>query len=432
MADARRRRSCMGDKVILNTLLLAWGDLNRPGNRYMAFDKRTGQTIWMSSPQARHYDTNYSTPIVANIDGVDALVVGGTDGSFHALKVNTGEPIWRVDVSKRAILNSVLYRDGVVYLTHGEENIGTTEMGMIAALDARRKGDLKDDAFKWKTLGFLPTYASPVMDNERLYTVDNSAIVAGVRPAERQAAVGARSRHAAEGIAAARRWQALRRHREWPLLHPEAVGDRRRGARRGVARFAGDAGSDRRVADCRGRPHLRDVDGRDVRDRQAQSSGWREACGGRAKARPHCRAGHQRMCRSFRTSRCSRRVRSRRSSFGSLTPAVVLIREEKAGAATWALDQLAGTVARRRVHVAGDRFRRLRQSHGRRRDRHGARPRDSAAAVDLRLRKRSGGSGRWGETRCCRRGAADVVDRRAHQSVPADGGERRQGAGAAA
>src|SRR5262245_58401936 len=135
-----------GDKVILNTLLLAWGDLNRPGNRYMAFDTRTGDTVWVSSPQARHYDTNYSTPIIAEIDGTTALMVGGTDGSFHALKVNTGEPIWRIDVSKRAILNSVLYRDGIAYITHGEENIGTTEMGMIAAIDARRKGDLKEDA----------------------------------------------------------------------------------------------------------------------------------------------------------------------------------------------------------------------------------------------------------------------------------------------
>jgi outer membrane protein assembly factor BamB len=168
-----------GDKVILNTLLLAWGDLNRPGNRYLAFDKRTGETVWVSSPQTRHYDTNYSTPIVADIDGTSALIVGGTDGSFHALKVNTGEPIWHIDVSKRAILNSVLYRDGIAYITHGEENIGTTEMGMVAAIDARRKGDLKEDAYKWKTLGFLPTFASPVMDDERLYTVDNSAIVAG-------------------------------------------------------------------------------------------------------------------------------------------------------------------------------------------------------------------------------------------------------------
>ena len=59
-----------GDKVILNTLLQNWGaDLGRPGNRYFAFDKRTGQTIWVSSPQARHYDTNYSTPIVADVNG---------------------------------------------------------------------------------------------------------------------------------------------------------------------------------------------------------------------------------------------------------------------------------------------------------------------------------------------------------------------------
>jgi hypothetical protein len=166
-----------GDNVILNTLLLAWGDLNRPGNRYMAFDKRTGQTVWIASPQARHYDTNYSTPIVVSIDGTAAMIVGGTDGAFHALKVNTGEPIWRIDVSKRAILNSALYRDGVAFITHGEENIGTTQMGMIAAIDARGIGDLKENAYKWKTYGFLPTYASPVMDDERLYTVDNGAIV---------------------------------------------------------------------------------------------------------------------------------------------------------------------------------------------------------------------------------------------------------------
>ncbi len=167
-----------GDKVILNALILAWGDLNRTNNRVFAFDKRTGQTIWVSSPQTRHYDTNQSPPIVADIDGMKTVIIGGTDGAYHAIKLNTGEPVWHIDVSKRAILNGALYRDGVAYITHGEENIGTTEMGMIAALDARRSGELKEDAYRWKTLGFLPSFASPVMDQERLYTVDNSAIVA--------------------------------------------------------------------------------------------------------------------------------------------------------------------------------------------------------------------------------------------------------------
>lgn len=168
-----------GDKVILTALILAWGDLNRTGNRYFAFDKRTGQTVWISSPQTKHYDTNYSSPIVADINGTKAIIVGGTDGAFHALKVNTGERLWSIEISKRAILNSALFRNNVAYITHGEENMDTTEMGMIAAIDATRSGTLAADAYKWKTLGFLPSFASPVMDEERLYTVDNSAIVAG-------------------------------------------------------------------------------------------------------------------------------------------------------------------------------------------------------------------------------------------------------------
>lgn len=166
-----------GDLVILNTLVLAWGDLNRPGNRYFAFDKRTGQTMWVSSPQARHYDTNYSTPIVVTLPQGRALIVGGTDGAYHALRVNTGEKIWSIEVSKRAILNSAIFRDNVAYITHGEENMDTTEMGMVAAVDATKTGTLGADAFKWKVHGFLPTFASPVMDAERLYTMDNGAIV---------------------------------------------------------------------------------------------------------------------------------------------------------------------------------------------------------------------------------------------------------------
>ena len=109
-----------GEKVIFNVLLQGWGsDLGRPGNRYFAFDKKTGQTIWVSSPQARHYDTNYSTPIIAGVNGVRQLIVGGTDGQFYGLKANTGEKVWQVEVSKRAILNSALYRDGVAYITLG-------------------------------------------------------------------------------------------------------------------------------------------------------------------------------------------------------------------------------------------------------------------------------------------------------------------------
>jgi outer membrane protein assembly factor BamB len=167
-----------GNLLILNTLLQGWGDLGRPGNRYFAFDKTTGQTVWVSAPQPRHYDTNYSSPIVATIDGVRQMIVGGTDGAFHGLQVNTGKPIWRLEVSKRAILGSALVRGTTLYVTHGEENMDTTAMGMVAAVDlAGKTGEIPLSALLWNSHGFMPTFSSPVLDGDRLYVVDNGAIV---------------------------------------------------------------------------------------------------------------------------------------------------------------------------------------------------------------------------------------------------------------
>jgi outer membrane protein assembly factor BamB len=166
-----------GDMVILNTLLMNWGTLARPGNRYFAFDKTTGQTVWVSAPQTWHYDTNYAPPIVGVVDGQKQLIVGGTDGVFHGIQLNTGKPLWSHEVSKRAILNSILFRDGTLYITHGQENIDTTEMGMVAALTPGGTGPLPPSAVKWLSHGFMPGFASPVMDDQRLYAVDDSAVL---------------------------------------------------------------------------------------------------------------------------------------------------------------------------------------------------------------------------------------------------------------
>jgi len=167
-----------GNKIILNTMLQGWGDLGRPGNRYFAFDKTTGHTIWVSAPQARHYDTNYSGPIIATIDGVRQMIVGGTDGAFHGLQVETGKPVWKLEVSKRAILGSAVIRNSTLFVTHGEENMDTTQMGMVASVDlAGKTGDIPLTALAWNTHGFMPTFASPVLDGDRLYVIDNGAIV---------------------------------------------------------------------------------------------------------------------------------------------------------------------------------------------------------------------------------------------------------------
>ena len=169
-----------GDLVIVNALCVGWGDLGRGGNRWFAFDRTTGKTVWVSSPQKKHYDTNMSPGTIATVNGMRLLIVGGTDGTFHALKVNTGEPVWEFEVSKRAILTgAVMNGDGTIaYITHSEENLDTSEMGMIAAVDVSGTGTLTRDAnTRWFNHGFQGGFASPVTDGERLYVVDNGAIL---------------------------------------------------------------------------------------------------------------------------------------------------------------------------------------------------------------------------------------------------------------
>lgn len=167
-----------GDLVVVNALCVGWGDLGRGGNRWFAFDKTTGATVWVSSPQKKHYDTNMSPGIVTNVDGMRILVVGGTDGTFHALKVNTGEQVWEFEISKRAILTGAVLNGTTAYITHSEENLDTSEMGMIAALDVRAKGTLaRGTNTQWFNHGFQGGFASPVTDGALLYIVDNGAIL---------------------------------------------------------------------------------------------------------------------------------------------------------------------------------------------------------------------------------------------------------------
>lgn len=167
-----------GDLVIVSGVTFMWGTNGRGGHRFMAFDKKTGETMWISSPGARPYDTTYAPPIIANINGTRLLMQGASDGFVHAIKPQTGEPVWRIEVSKRGLNTGVVVRGTTAILTHSEENLDSSEMGMMIAIDATAKGDLKQDQAKWVVKGWQGGFSSPVLDGDRLYQIDNGANMA--------------------------------------------------------------------------------------------------------------------------------------------------------------------------------------------------------------------------------------------------------------
>ena len=80
----------------------------RGAHRYFAFDKHTGELVWVSQPGGRPFDTTYSVPVVVVINGQRLLIAGNADGAIYAMKVRTGEKVWGFQLSKRGINSSVV------------------------------------------------------------------------------------------------------------------------------------------------------------------------------------------------------------------------------------------------------------------------------------------------------------------------------------
>jgi len=166
-----------GDQVIVSGLTFTWGAHAGGAHRFLSMDKSTGQALWYSAPEGRPTDTIYANPYVANVGGSRLMFSGGSDGAMHAIKIFTGEPVWNWPVSKRGPNTAALMVGDDIIVTHSEENVPNTQMGMIAAMPAASRGPLTDKNARWLLRGPEVGYASPVSDGERLYVVENGGVL---------------------------------------------------------------------------------------------------------------------------------------------------------------------------------------------------------------------------------------------------------------
>lgn len=162
-----------GDLVIVSAAVSNWGTSANRAHRFIALDKRTGDVVYVSNPGGRPYDTAYASPLIATINGVRLLIAGLGDGAIHAIKPQTGEKVWSFIASKRAINTGVAVSGTSVIVSHGDENLDTNELGMIAALDGSQTGDLKTT--KWVTKGIEFGYSPPVIDGGRVYQIESAS-----------------------------------------------------------------------------------------------------------------------------------------------------------------------------------------------------------------------------------------------------------------
>ncbi len=164
-----------GNLLVVSFLSAGWGSTFIPRHRFYALDKRTGETVWLSTPGNAPYDTTYTVPVVREIDGQRLLITGNGDGGIYAMQAATGIKVWGFPISKRGINSSVVVDGTMVYASHSEENVDeSTSMGRLVALDASQVADGRPKQV-WTADGFAAGYASPAIQDGVLYHVDNSA-----------------------------------------------------------------------------------------------------------------------------------------------------------------------------------------------------------------------------------------------------------------
>jgi outer membrane protein assembly factor BamB len=97
-----------GDLVITRGITANWGAHGPAGDRFYAFDKKTGDLVWSSAPGDRPKDNSFSHPYLTFLDGKRVFIAATGDGSVVCVNARTGQPIWRVPLAKAGINATVL------------------------------------------------------------------------------------------------------------------------------------------------------------------------------------------------------------------------------------------------------------------------------------------------------------------------------------
>lgn len=161
------------DLAIISAVVIGWGEMAKPTHRFIAFDKETGEVVWIEGTRPLPYDTTYSTPTVAVVNQQKQLIFGSGDGAIWGLQPRTGAALWQVRMSRRGINVSPTVVGDLVYASHGEENITGTAMGAVALIDATGSGDVTETNNLWRHEEFISGKTAPLVVDGRLYLIDD-------------------------------------------------------------------------------------------------------------------------------------------------------------------------------------------------------------------------------------------------------------------
>ncbi len=126
-----------GDIVILHAVTSYWGAEGPARDRFLAFDKKTGEFRWSSTPGVGApflKDSSFSSPVFETRGGKRVFYAGTGCGNVVCVNAKDGTPIWRFQLCVGGVNVTPLLIGDMVYAIHGTENIDSTETGRAVAV----------------------------------------------------------------------------------------------------------------------------------------------------------------------------------------------------------------------------------------------------------------------------------------------------------
>ena len=181
--------------VITRGVTSSWGAHGPAGDRFYAFDKKTGQLVWSSAPGDRPQDNTFSQPWLDVWGGKRVLYSAGGDSTILAINARTGEPLWRFPFAKAGAkggINAglVRYKDSLIAL-HESENLDSSEIGRMALFRIPKPEEIHPTnsttphVLEGKTLeqwrnGVGSLASSPVLVGDLIYEVNGTGELCAV------------------------------------------------------------------------------------------------------------------------------------------------------------------------------------------------------------------------------------------------------------
>lgn len=176
-----------GDLVIANTSNGQDEEAHLPSPHapdLIAVDKHTGELVWQAEPLGeRILHGQWSSPAVAEIDGVAQVVIGQGDGWVRGFDVTDGSMLWEFDTNppdaewprtrNNVIATPVIWEDKV-FIANGQDPENGEGNGRLHAIDATQRGDITESGLVWRTEEIRRSLSTVAIHDGLLYIADFS------------------------------------------------------------------------------------------------------------------------------------------------------------------------------------------------------------------------------------------------------------------